>query len=124
MGASNTTTSSSAAKICVADMRSGQSSAVAGLSMLDKLRHIARAASNAGCGNCGEHAAITFLYLYDRGLRPVEFATLSNGDHAFAMLGRPHMHSYSAGVVVDAYYGKAYPVAQASLGSVDVYRED
>jgi hypothetical protein len=48
------------------------------------LRMVAAIAENTGCGNCGEQAAIAFVYLMDRGIRPLDFMPLASpGDHAF-----------------------------------------
>lgn len=54
------------------------------------LRAVAAKAEHVGCGNCGENAAIAFMYLFERGIRPLDF--MSGGDpvdHAFVLIGRP-----------------------------------
>jgi hypothetical protein len=40
------------------------------------LRMVAGAAKNTGCGNCGEQAAVAFVYLMDRGVRPLDYIAL------------------------------------------------
>jgi hypothetical protein len=79
------------------------------------------------CGNCAEHAAIAFILLRNRGVRPLEYMFYAAEDHAFVVigrkadtdLGRPASWGSSA-VVCDAYYGKAYPVSriEAEMGSM------
>ena len=53
------------------------------------IRAVAAKAEHVGCGNCGENAAIAFMYLFERGIRPLDF--MSGGDpvdHAFVVVGR------------------------------------
>jgi hypothetical protein len=45
-------------------------------------------AEQAGCGNCGEQSAIAFAYLSRKGVRPIDWARVANGDHAFVIIGR------------------------------------
>ena len=52
------------------------------------LRAAAYKAEAAGCGNCGEHAAVAFMYLYNKSQFPVEVMQGSNVDHLFVVLGR------------------------------------
>ena len=54
--------------------------------MIDKIRIIAQAARTNGCGNCGEHAATAFTYLYDHGVRPLDYMSLKGADHAFVVI--------------------------------------
>jgi hypothetical protein len=44
-----------------------------------------------GCGNCREMASSAFVFLLDRGVRPIElmYATPDGADHMFACVGRP-----------------------------------
>jgi hypothetical protein len=44
------------------------------------------------CGNCGEQAARVFMFLYDLGLRPLDYviALPARVDHAFVVLGREY----------------------------------
>lgn len=57
-------------------------------SVLDWLRVMARESANHGCANCGEFAAVAFVYLYDLGVRPLDYMSLVGQDHAFVVLGR------------------------------------
>ena len=40
------------------------------------------------CGNCAEHAAMAFAWLYVNGHFPVEVLEVTGGDHAFCVLNR------------------------------------
>ena len=56
---------------------------------IDELRKLAAHADKVGLGNCMEHAATAFLYLFDLNVSPIVFcgnvSTFSG--HAFVMLG-------------------------------------
>lgn len=53
------------------------------------IRAVAIGAETAEAGNCGEHAAVAFAYLLNRGARPLDYMTLSpGGDHCFVLVGR------------------------------------
>lgn len=53
------------------------------------LRAWAAKAAELGCGNCGEQAAVAFMYLADRGTRPLDYmALVKPGDHAYVVIGR------------------------------------
>jgi len=54
---------------------------------LDELRIQANEAKRTRRGNCGENAALTFLFLYDMGVRPIEKVN-SSEDHGFVVIGR------------------------------------
>ncbi len=56
--------------------------------MLEKLRIIANKVKQEKCGNCGEFSALAFMYLYDKGVRPIDWMSLVGGDHAFVVIGR------------------------------------
>ncbi len=51
------------------------------------IESMARRASEFGIGNCGEHAAVAFKFLEDRGTRPLDYIVMTNGDHAMVLLG-------------------------------------
>lgn len=78
----------------------------------------AKNAAKNHCGNCGEHAAVAFIYLRDRGVRPIEYMGYVSGifeDHAFVVIGRKaqtdlgNPAKWGADVVIcDPYYDKAY----------------
>jgi hypothetical protein len=49
----------------------------------------AATAEHVGCGNCGEQAALAFVYLVeDLKVKPVEYMGRTNADHAFVVIGR------------------------------------
>ena len=79
-------------------------------------------ADNFAClmraGNCGEQAAVAYVYLYHQGVRPLEYVTLANGGHVFVLIGREagsSLSDYKAwgdeAVVCDPWDNNAYPVA-------------
>lgn len=74
--------------ICVPAMRSidyiGQQT-----TELRFIRAVAAVAEHVGCGNCGENASIAFMYLLDRGVKPLDFMEGGSVDHAFVVVGRP-----------------------------------
>jgi hypothetical protein len=57
-----------------------------GESTMDYWKRVARNASNACAGNCQEHAAVAFVYLMNRGVKPIEIVSVPN--HAFVVVGR------------------------------------
>jgi hypothetical protein len=58
------------------------------LTFLDSIQRASFYAQKYGCGNCWEHASVTYLYLRERGTRPIAFLGLSN--HALVLLGNDH----------------------------------
>lgn len=56
--------------------------------MLEKMRIIAEEVKDKKCGNCGEFSALAFIYLYDKGVRPLDWMSLEGGDHAFVVIGQ------------------------------------
>lgn len=54
---------------------------------LDELRIQATEAKRTRRGNCGENAALAFMFLYDMGVRPIEKVD-SSADHGFVVIGR------------------------------------
>jgi|GEM_PF-133946 len=59
-----------------------------------QLRLIASAAKRNKVGNCGEQSLVAFFYLYDLGVRPVEWFSFENNelfggaDHGYVVVGR------------------------------------
>ncbi len=42
-----------------------------------------------GCGNCGEHAAVAFMFLRAQGVKPIDFMAFPKPyDHNFLIIGR------------------------------------
>lgn len=56
--------------------------------MLEKIKIIADEVKRKQCGNCGEFSALAFMYLFDKGIRPLDWMSLVGGDHAFVVIGR------------------------------------
>lgn len=62
-----------------------------GLATIDPdsfIRAMAQSAREFRIGNCGEHAALAFEYLREKGVRPLDYVVFRNGDHAFVVLNR------------------------------------
>lgn len=82
------------------------------------VRSSAAIAEHVGCGNCGENAGVAFVYLYDRGVFPIDFMAATNHDHAFVVIGRdeggdetrPEGWGKDA-VICDPWDGKCYPAS-------------
>ena len=53
-----------------------------------RFRQIAQITTRVGAGNCNEQSITAFMYLYDRAIRPLAWMHLTNGRHAFVVLGR------------------------------------
>jgi hypothetical protein len=78
-----------------------------------KIRSIAVRATTAGCGNCGEQAAIAFSWLYDQKYGPIDYMSRTNADHAFVVIGRTgpldELSKWGDNCVIcDPWHGKAY----------------
>jgi hypothetical protein len=82
-----------------------------GLQFIDAM---SQAALTMGAGNCEENAAIAFMYLYNRGVRPLDYMMISNR-HAFVVLGaevRPMRTNFTewtsgAAVACDPWYRRS-----------------
>lgn len=55
--------------------------------VLERIKVIAKEVRDRHCGNCGEYSALAFVYLYDKGVRPIDWLSLVGGDHAFVGIG-------------------------------------
>ena len=55
---------------------------------IDWVRLMAEGAKKNKCGNCGENSALAFMWLYDQGVRPLDWMNLGAADHAFVVIGR------------------------------------
>ena len=59
-----------------------------GVQDLQDIQILSDLADQYGCGNCGELTAITFIYLYNLSIRPLDFMALKPpANHAFWSLG-------------------------------------
>ena len=60
-----------------------------GVQSLQDIQILSDLADHHGCGNCGEMTAVTFMYLYNLDIRPLDFMKLKKpADHAFVVIGR------------------------------------
>ena len=60
-----------------------------GVENLQDIQILSDLADQYGCGNCGELTAVTFIYLYNLSIRPLDFMALKPpADHAFVVIGR------------------------------------
>jgi hypothetical protein len=59
-----------------------------GRPIIEQIRIIADTATRNRCGNCGEFSASAFMWLFDQGVRPLDWMQLVGGDHAFVVIGR------------------------------------
>ncbi len=89
-------------------------------------------AEELGCGNCGEQAAVAFMYLADKGVRPLDYmAFVEPGDHAYVVIGRSSQSNASdykswgeETVVCDAWANNAFLASAIPMMRYDhgVYR--
>lgn len=56
--------------------------------MLARLRQISQFTMRTKAGNCNKQSITAFVYLYDHNVRPLAWMHLTNGKHAFVVLGR------------------------------------
>jgi hypothetical protein len=84
-GAGNRPDGSSDAAACVLWVRENTVCAE------DFIPHLAERAIQNGCGNCGEQAAVAFVYLKRQGVRPLDYMNLNNPQgraiHSFVTIG-------------------------------------
>jgi hypothetical protein len=91
---------------------------------------IAYYTEETGCGNCMEQSAVAFTYLLRLGVRPLDWMQITNGDHAFVVVGRksdsvdsdPESWGVDA-AVCDPWYKAAYAASQihSRLGKSSKY---
>lgn len=87
-----------------------------------RFRQIAEITTRTGAGNCNEQSIVAFMFLYDRGLRPLAWMHLTNGKHAFVVIGRTPKSGIDpkewgdGAVVCDPWNNEAYalPAAEGS----------
>jgi hypothetical protein len=102
-----------------------------GVQDVDDIRILSGLADSFGCGNCGEMTARTFMFLYELGIRPLDFMVLINpADHAFVVIGRkasPDNDNVGrnwgkCAVVCDPWaHGRSKPLKPGTLGPPDAY---
>ena len=59
-----------------------------GVRKLQDIQILSDLADQHGCGNCMELTAVTFMYLYNLDIGPLDFMALVHADHAFVVIGR------------------------------------
>ena len=74
--------------ICVVATRSVDIATPAHDNIPKFIRVAAAKAEHVGCGNCGEQAAIAFVFLVDRRVTPIDYMERTNADHAFVVIDR------------------------------------
>ena len=74
--------------LCVAAIRSVDIATGEREPMMGEIRQAAAKAEHVGCGNCGESAALAFVYLAERHVRPLDYMVDVDADHAFVVIGR------------------------------------
>jgi hypothetical protein len=89
---------------------------------IDRVAEIALNCEKTGAGNCGEFAALCFMWAKRRGVYPIDYMSLTNGDHCFVVIGRKldsdHRKVSTWGaeaVIADGWDNNAY---QASWGNI------
>ena len=89
---------------------------------LDRIAEIAANCEKTRAGNCGEFAAVCFMWAKRRGIYPIDYMHLTNGDHAFVVIGRKldsvHTRVSTWGgdaVICDGWDNNAY---QATWGNM------
>jgi hypothetical protein len=116
-GAGNRADGASDAAACVEYGRSTM------LSTGNFIPHLAQRARQNGCGNCGEQAAVAYMYLLNHGCRPLDYMYLHDpagpAVHSFVILalaaaGEGNASGWGAeAVICDPWdEGQAYPAWQ------------
>lgn len=57
-------------------------------SLIYQYHLVAELAEKMKSGNCGEQAALAFVYLLKHNILPLDFCRVKNGDHGFVVIGR------------------------------------
>jgi hypothetical protein len=77
------------ANTCVGDIRANDKiQSKNSKDLADYISKIADDAKKHGCGNCMEQSAIAFTYLHKNRVLPLDWAYVTNGDHAFVVIQR------------------------------------
>jgi hypothetical protein len=89
-----------------------------------RFRQIAEITTRMKSGNCNEQSITAFIYLYDRGVAPLAWMHLTNGKHAFVVLGRTSSTGDDpakwgdAAVVCDPWNNESYPLPAVAGQSI------
>lgn len=82
----------------------------------EQIEAMAAAAEANGCGNCGEQAAVAFMFLKRWPIAPIDYVHLKDKDHDFVVIGAtdsssPYLTDWGLDAVVcDPWDGKVYPI--------------
>ena len=82
----------------------------------EQIAVMAEMAEANGCGNCGEQAAVAFMFLKRWPIAPIDYVHLKNKDHDFVVIGAtdsssPYITDWGVNAVIcDPWDGKAYPI--------------
>lgn len=93
-----------------------------------QIREWARQAVEGKAGNCDDQSCVAFTYLYDNGVRPLDWMHLINGKHAFVLIGREDRSEADPAtwgedlVVCDPWNNDAYQL-DAATGSDTLFRK-
>jgi hypothetical protein len=83
------------------------------------VKRTAETAAIFECGNCGERASVAYRYLYQLGVRPLDYMAKIHGDHAFVVIGRVAKSGTKPidwgpeAVVCDPWFDKAFRATEA-----------
>lgn len=89
-----------------------------------RFRQIAEITMRTGAGNCNEQSIVAFMFLHDRGIRPLAWMHLTNDKHAFVVLGRTPKSGIDpakwgdAAVVCDPWNKEAYALPAVQGASI------
>lgn len=97
-----------------------------GKTRLEMITQWASMARGRRWGNCGEYTALAFEYLKGKDVGPVDYMALTDGDHAFCVLGRPpNTDEHDAGTwgssdvwVIDGWKKLCFEMTGARFGEV------
>lgn len=91
---------------------------------ISRFRQIAEITTRTKAGNCNEQSITAFMFLYDRGARPLAWMHLTNGRHAFVVVGRTPKSGDDptkwgdAAVVCDPWNNEAYALPAVQAASI------
>jgi hypothetical protein len=120
-GAANQADSTDDGKACVDYIRGSYLSANPSV----KIPYVAQQAEAVACGNCGEQAAVAFVYLNRRGINPLVYMNLLDATgvaiHSFVVIGTDFTDGDASGwgdeaVICDAWdSAQVYPAPLITL---------
>lgn len=87
---------------------------------MNEISLLARYAKAFGGGNCGEQAAVAFVFLHYMGVGPIDIMSRVHADHQFVVIGRTGLPQKPLewglhAVVCDPWMKKAYPAHQIGV---------